>query len=543
MGNEDDVNICRICLKEVKEYLQINSGDPSFKVKLHVCIPNMNIDIVKLSVICVICAFEVDTSYNLHTKCLSTELKLQDYLLQYHLKHIDNLRLITSEENSNKISAVEWAKATVIDARADVADDVEVKLEEDECNRLEWNSDSEHEKHEYECEICDSTFKNKTELAGHTRKCHTKHRYKCSRCSKSFSRQSSLRSHELLSHKTKKKITTTEESNDKIDNKCNICEKEFKTQISYKKHMKAHEDHQCDECGKVFKDGSTFKAHLKTHSKTVNFLCNICGISFNLKMKLKSHMRKHSDEKPFKCKDCAEMFKHVSSLRVHRRTHAGDRIHEESLEEIFSCEICHQHFYDRNYLYKHSKIHGAKEFECETCKKRFSNKGDLGKHRRIHTGEKPYECKICGMRFRLSAPLIRHTRAHTGEKPYVCETCGKCFNQKYNLNSHMRIHTGEKPYNCDTCNRNFSHKATLDSHIIKTHAGGEIFKCETCFKCFSSEDTLNKHRCTHIKAEMEQAEKILLNNNAVVIDMPKSDITEENTEVIETKDSIITASS
>lgn len=518
MNSNSDINTCRLCLNEVEEYLQLSSGDPSFRVKLHLCIPNMDLDIVKVSVICAICAFELDTSYNLHTKCLDTEMKLQDCLVRYHLTHIDDLRIIPTREGINTKNAIEWAKAGMGDACTDLANSIEVKLE-DVCGRLEWETEFDNVSREGDCEVCGITLHSKSELMRHARSCCTKNRYKCSRCSKSFSRQSSFRSHELLAHKQKikKKADVTHELRSKFEEKCNICEKEFKTQISYKKHMKDHEEHQCEECGKVFRDNNTFKAHLKTHSKAVDFLCNICGMSFNLKMKLKSHMRKHSDEKPFKCKDCSAKFKHVSSLRVHRRTHAGDCNHEESLGEIFSCGICHQHFYDRNYLYKHSKIHGAKEFECETCKKRFSNKGDLGKHRRIHTGEKPYECKMCGMRFRLSAPLIRHTRAHTGEKPYVCETCGKCFNQKYNLNSHMRIHTGEKPYNCDTCNRKFSHKATLDSHIIKTHAGGEIFKCEVCFKCFSNDDTLDRHRYMHIKTEIKHTQKDFRDNEVVVM--------------------------
>ena len=68
--------------------------------------------------------------------------------------------------------------------------------------------------------------------------------------------------------------------------KCEICEKVFKTQQTFKNHFRIVHDNKeevitCNICTKTFKKQTELNNHIKrVHGGNKNYKCNFCSISF-----------------------------------------------------------------------------------------------------------------------------------------------------------------------------------------------------------------------------------------------------------------------
>ncbi|KAJ8362678.1 hypothetical protein SKAU_G00115090, partial [Synaphobranchus kaupii] len=146
--------------------------------------------------------------------------------------------------------------------------------------------------------------------------------------------------------------------------------------------------YKCRQCEKCFKTNSSFNKHLRIHTGQKLNRCTQCEKCFNTNFDLNTHMRIHTGEKPYKCSQCGKCFSQLSTLNGHQRIHTGE-----------------------------------KPYKCTECEKCFHSKSELNTHLRIHTGEKPYKCIQCGKCFNVKSSLITHLNIHTGEKPYMCSQC------------------------------------------------------------------------------------------------------------------------
>lgn len=207
---------------------------------------------------------------------------------------------------------------------------------------------------------------------------------------------------------------TVEKCNDieleKNNKTCQYCDKEFKNDISYKRHLKIHvtkDEFVCQICGKTLRTNTALKRHSKIHSNIRNHICPICDKGYYEAGDLTKHMKRHRGEKPHLCTVCGKSFYESNVLNTHMRSHNGDKPHK-----------------------------------CQMCEKTFATSSQLEVHIKTHTGEKDHVCDICGMSFALKWYLNVHKRRHTGERPYECQICQKKFSHGGTLKIHMRIHTG-----------------------------------------------------------------------------------------------------
>merc|ERR1740128_1246630 len=106
--------------------------------------------------------------------------------------------------------------------------------------------------------------------------------FQCSKCGKAFKLSKDLSIHMTVTHRQKKKPTTTRNPQ--------------KTQKSYTPEEIAKKPHQCDICKKRFAKEDYFNLHMKIHRGEVKVECQICQKTFTDPSYLKNHMRTiHSD--------------------------------------------------------------------------------------------------------------------------------------------------------------------------------------------------------------------------------------------------------
>nr|XP_045606102.1 zinc finger protein 419-like [Procambarus clarkii]XP_045606103.1 zinc finger protein 419-like [Procambarus clarkii] len=137
----------------------------------------------------------------------------------------------------------------------------------------------------FECDICGSCFRQKSNLSSHKRVTHLQERrYKCDLCDKAFKWKRLLNGHTMSIHTGERPY------------KCEFCDSGFVYQQHYKKHMRIHtgeKPFKCDVCGKAFNSSNNCRAHMFTHSDKKPYECILCGAGFMRKPLVLSHIKQH----------------------------------------------------------------------------------------------------------------------------------------------------------------------------------------------------------------------------------------------------------
>lgn len=161
-----------------------------------------------------------------------------------------------------------------------------------QCNKV-FTTKSKAEDHErthtgekpFECDICGTCFRQKSNLSSHKRVTHLQERrYKCELCDKAFKWKRLLNGHTMSIHTGERPY------------KCEFCEAGFVYQQHYKKHMRIHtgeKPFKCEVCGKAFNSSNNCRAHMFTHSDKKPYECTLCGAGFMRKPLVLSHIKQH----------------------------------------------------------------------------------------------------------------------------------------------------------------------------------------------------------------------------------------------------------
>lgn len=157
------------------------------------------------------------------------------------------------------------------------------------------------------CETCGKLCSDKHTLASHM-VCHQEKTLKCDVCGKLVDTVSNLEKH-MRFHTGERPY------------KCSYCDERFITSSNVRSHERSHLNkiYTCSECNKVYKSDRTFKKHLRTHNPNVFYDCEYCKQRFKTTLDRNKHLYTHPEFKPFDCPYCSKSMISANALDIHVR--------------------------------------------------------------------------------------------------------------------------------------------------------------------------------------------------------------------------------
>ncbi|CAH1785734.1 unnamed protein product, partial [Owenia fusiformis] len=186
---------------------------------------------------------------------------------------------------------------------------------------------------------------------------------------------------------------------------CNLCNKNFRTNQIFRKHKQTYKHFKCDICTYSFMDEIDLMMHLITLHKikiqcgfcnkeykslvgmrnhlksSLHFKCTLCPKSFETNKQLTSHSKIHS-LKPYTCNQCSQLFTCEEDLNIH-------------FNSTHKCKQCFEVFTSRQDLKTHVQFsHVGSQNTCRYCPKNFPSKNDLNTHLHHVHDETLFKCDV-----------------------------------------------------------------------------------------------------------------------------------------------------
>ena len=164
---------------------------------------------------------------------------------------------------------------------------------------------------------------------------------------------------------------------------------------------------KCSCCSKRTTTLKELNAHFIQNHRRVK--CDICEEEFNTPSSLKKHKYTHCAEK-YACRSCDREFPFEGQLRSHHHSHCRGR--------SYFCVYagCNKSYCQSGDLNAHTKTHYTSLMTCEHCKYSMHDIRNLKSHMRKHTQVQTFRCKQCDHMFTHAMQLIRHRPKCDGKK-------------------------------------------------------------------------------------------------------------------------------
>lgn len=78
-------------------------------------------------------------------------------------------------------------------------------------------------------------------------------------------------------------------------------------------------NYTCDICHKAYKSERTYKKHVRSHDPENHYDCHLCDNKFLSSRDRNKHLYTHPEFKPFVCTHCGKSIVSASALDIHVR--------------------------------------------------------------------------------------------------------------------------------------------------------------------------------------------------------------------------------
>ena len=168
------------------------------------------------------------------------------------------------------------------------------------------------------------------------------------------------------------------------------------------------------------------------------FACKVCDKNFTSNASLKRHKTIHTGDKPYACQFCNKTFRLKQHVKVHERYHTG--------EKPFNCKICNKGFADYSNKKDHELKHTyERPLSCNICDKTFKESKTLRRHVRTHEGKNYSKERLisCNLVDLVSLANEKMVKKENTPSMCTCRYCGEQFNQYLNMKRHELNHLQE----------------------------------------------------------------------------------------------------
>ncbi|KAJ8910505.1 hypothetical protein NQ315_012352 [Exocentrus adspersus] len=346
------------------------------------------------------------------------------------------------------------------------------------------------EKSDYECPFCTLKTKEALTLVKHL---HAKHSvaypFNCDRCNKQFKKQDLYLKH----------VKQFKDSPDCSVKRCRLPTNQIKA------HVNTHSKIVCEKCGKKFINAYFFNKHYVSHGEDTagkKFLCTICGAGLANPQTFKNHMRTHGDRtRDYMCDQCPKSFYTKKHLQKHIKT-AHDK------NKKYQCQICNVKVKTSTALKSHNFLKHEKTqlYTCSTCGEGFSREDYYRRHVQKHLYEGPIKRRIV-IKKEIGKKKYNYS-AKIDSDPVKCKYCTKSFKNLPQLRIHLLTHVQSSRHKCKLCDRTFANVGNKLRHE-KKHANPNYFdlSCTVCWKRMEDKKKLKAHLARHEQRKRYKCEE------------------------------------
>ncbi|CAL8099534.1 unnamed protein product [Orchesella dallaii] len=422
----------------------------------------------------------------------------------------------------------------------------------DQCGRKFTNSDAfiRHQRDhnvykEYACPKCNYPCNSESALKAHLKRqtCQRKYEYNCDQCTYVTKLRYELDSHKqkhvvaasVCPPETSQGITVTKQKlqeNQPIKNhqpthpvnKKPYSRKKSKVKVPKMKKKsiessKPSEVFVCTLCNRKYRSRISYANHRKYHELFKEFECTICHYPCNNAIALEGHMsnklcntrgslNKPNDKEEYTCAACSFTTDRKREFNNHMNTHKKPKEPKiKTGDGRWKCRACDKAFTTLRWLTVHKREQHPElklvRFKCDLCPKSYTKADALKDHiSKAHLKQFNYYCEVCGRGTMKKSEHEQHMFKHQAVKSFVCEICGSAYTYQHGLTKHLNeYHNGNssdsppvKKFNCKFCDEKFSDRLQFNIHLKGAHKDLYVHKCDKCENTYLSVTSLLLHK-------------------------------------------------
>ena len=303
----------------------------------------------------------------------------------------------------------------------------------------------------YQCSVCNTCYKEKSELEFHSALAHGKGQYQCGDCSATFDTESDLMQHYSSVHEETSparlgngQVGQAQLGHSQLSQAQLSHAQLGHTQLTQAQISNAYVGPGYTQTSQAAGQTKRQVINIKVHEENKLFYCPHGCPGTKSKENLKEHLIECHTNGRYQCNICKSRFHREEQLTAHTILEHRGIPKFRNLKSLNSIESV---FTEPPKAVVHVNQSDIAKFKCHLCYREFSHKTDFDLHRKtVHENANwAYKCKVCDEGFTSKPCLANHfSMVHERKKQYPCTLCDASFSLEQILYGHIEAFHGQK---------------------------------------------------------------------------------------------------